>query len=147
VPPEALAGSITNFTPEAIARFDQLRARLDAHQQWINSDGKLGRPGCLDNEDLRPVQKLVVGRLLGGLLARNVIAIGLNFSGCQLPGARFDGSDLRDADFTGADLRGASFWGCKIEHARFEKADLRSLQLANGSQRCVDFSESLGTDD
>jgi uncharacterized protein YjbI with pentapeptide repeats len=57
----------------------------------------------------------------------------VNFSGCQLPGARFDGADLRDVDFTGADLRGASFVGAKLHHARFDRANMTSLALANGT--------------
>jgi uncharacterized protein YjbI with pentapeptide repeats len=144
LPGEALKGCVGNVTPEAIARFAELRDRLEAHQQWIVSGGKQGRYGVLDGEDLRPLQKLVVSRPLSAISARNAIGVGLNFSGCQLQAARFDGADLRDADFTGADLRGASFRGAKIAHARFDKADLRSLQLDSGLVRQADFTDAAG---
>ena len=58
-------------------------------------------------------------------------------------GANFEGADLRDADFTGADLRGASFRGARLWYARFDKADVRPLQLGNGSSRAVDLTDAL----
>jgi uncharacterized protein YjbI with pentapeptide repeats len=145
LPPEVLQNCITDVTPAALEKFEMLRSRLDAHQQWIVSGGKQGSHCVLDGEDIRPMQNLVVGRPLTGLSARGAIAIGLNFSGCQLQGARFDGADLRDTDFSGADLRGASFADAKIAHAKFDKADLRSLVLGSGQVRGTRFSDALGT--
>ncbi|HUB84760.1 MAG TPA: pentapeptide repeat-containing protein [Rhizomicrobium sp.] len=145
-PPEAFAGCITDVTPAALAKFDMLRSRLDAHQEWIVSAGKQGSHCVLDGEDIRMLQKLVVGRPLTGLSARGAVAVGLNFAGSQLQGARFDGADLRDADFTGADLRGASFADAKIGHAKFDKADLRSLVLGSGQVRAVHFEGALGSE-
>jgi uncharacterized protein YjbI with pentapeptide repeats len=144
LPAEALKGCVSDVTAEAKAKFESLRARLEAHQQWIVSGGKQGSHGVLDGEDIRPLQQFVVSRPLSAISARNVIAVGLNFAGCQLQAARFDGADLRDADFSGADLRGASFTGAKIAHARFDKANLKSLQLENGYARSVDFTDALG---
>ncbi len=144
VPPEALKGCITDVTPEATSKFEVLRAKLEAHQKWIVSGGKLGSNCVLDGEDLRPLQELVVSRPLCAISARNTIAVGLNFSGCQLQAARFDGADLRDVDFSAADLRGASFRGARIAHARFDKADLRCLRLESGQVRIVDLSDALG---
>jgi uncharacterized protein YjbI with pentapeptide repeats len=145
--PEDLAGCITDPTPETVKRFDEMRGKLDAHQQWIVSAGAQGTHCVLDGEDIRLLQRLVVGRPLTGLSAKNAIAIGLNFSGCQLQGAKLDGADLRDADFTGADLRGASFRGANISHARFGKADMRNLPLINGQVRSVDFTDAAGLEE
>src|SRR5262249_43236111 len=39
VPPEALEGAIADITPEAAAKYEALKARLEAHQQWIASAG------------------------------------------------------------------------------------------------------------
>jgi uncharacterized protein YjbI with pentapeptide repeats len=132
VPPSALKGCVTDASQEAVARAEVLKREIDAHQRWSNGD-KAARPATLEDEDLRPLQDFFAGLALPALSARNAIAIGVNFSGCQLPGARFDGADLRDADFTGADLRGASFVGAKLHHARFERANMTSLALANGT--------------
>jgi uncharacterized protein YjbI with pentapeptide repeats len=146
VPPELLTGCIMDASPAVLERFETLRSRLDAHQEWIVSGGKLGSHCVLDGEDIRTLQKLVIGRPLTGLSARNAIAVGLNFSGSQLQGARFDGADLRDANFSSADLRGASFAGAKISHANFDKADLRGLVLGSGQVRTVSFADAIGTE-
>jgi uncharacterized protein YjbI with pentapeptide repeats len=147
VSPDDLKSCVVDPTPETIKRFDEMRGKLDLHQQWIVSGGTQGTHCVLDGEDMRLMQKFVVGRPLTGLSAQNAIAIGLNFSGCQLQGAKLDGADLRDADFTGADLRGASFRGANISHARFDKADMRSLPLINGQIRAVDFTDAAGLED
>jgi uncharacterized protein YjbI with pentapeptide repeats len=133
VPPEALEGCVLDITAQAAARFDELQSRLAAHQQWIATQGQQGRPAVLDGEDLRPLHKLLVGRPMSGLSARNAVGIGIDFSGSQLQAAKFDGADLRGANFSKADLRGASFKDAKLLHADFDGADLRALQLATGT--------------
>ncbi len=77
------------------------------------------------------------GRLLVGLSAREVTAIGVDFSDGELPGACFDGADLRAADFTGCDLRGASFRNANLGHAQLSKADISSLPLRDGTVRAT----------
>jgi uncharacterized protein YjbI with pentapeptide repeats len=145
VPPAALKGSVTDVTPEAQARQGLLLARLQSHREWIESSGRVGAPGSLDGEDIRPLQGSVTSRALTAISSKNVVAIGLDFSGSQLQAASFDGADLRDADFRDCDLRGASFRNAKIAHARFERADLRPLALAGGGSRAVDLTGASGT--
>lgn len=142
VAPGALEGCITDPTPEAAGKVEELKARLEAHQRWINSSGAEGAPATLDGEDLRPLQEWFVGRSLTGLCARRTICIGVNFSGSQLQGAKFEGADLRDVDFSEADLRGASLRDTLLSHAKFEKTDLRRLTLTNGTMLAPDFSGS-----
>ena len=142
MPPEALAGSVMDVTPEAAAKFDQLKARLDAHQQWISSGGSQGvRTGHFrwrgSSAVAGPARR---ARPLSGLSLRNTICIGLDFSGSQLQAAKFDGADLRDANLSNADLRGASLRGTKLAHATFEKTNLSSLQLTNGSALVPDLN-------
>jgi len=146
VPPGALKGAIGD-TPEATgATLAALRPKLDAHQQWIASGGAQGSAAVLDDMDLRPLARYFVGRQWTGLSARRAMAIGVDFSGCQLQGAKFDGADIRDANFGRADLRGASFRGANISHADFAKADIRILRLANGNAHATDFAESQQSD-
>jgi uncharacterized protein YjbI with pentapeptide repeats len=147
ITPEDLKSCVTDPSPDTIKRFDEMRGKLDLHQQWIVSGGKEGTHCVLDGEDIRLLQKFVVGRPLTGLSVKNAVAIGLNFAGCQLQGAKLDGADLRDTDFTGADLRGASFRGANISHARFGKADMRNLPLINGQVRSVDFTDAAGLEE
>jgi uncharacterized protein YjbI with pentapeptide repeats len=141
VSPDAMVGCVQDVTPQAAAKFDMLRAKLDAHQQWISSGGAQGAPAVLDDEDLRPLHQLLVARPLTGLSARRACAIGLDFSGSQLQGAKFDGADLRDANFTNADLRGVSLRQAQLAHARFNRANLSRLALANGTVLAPDLGE------
>ncbi|HSM97121.1 MAG TPA: pentapeptide repeat-containing protein [Rhizomicrobium sp.] len=133
VPQTALKGCVTDASQECISRANSLKAEIEAHERWIGGGGKVGKPTTLDGEDIRPLQGFFAGRPLSALSLRNAMAIGADFSGCQLQGARFDGADLRDANFTGADLRGASFAGANLHHARFDRADMTPLALANGT--------------
>lgn len=147
VPKEALDGAVADVTPETAAKFEQMKAKLDAHQQWIATAGASGGPANFDGEDLRPLAMLLVGRPLSGLSAKRAICIGLDFSGSQLHAARFDGADLRDADFSNADLRGTSLKGARIAHARFVKANLGRLPLSNGSSLAPDLSDAEGSEE
>jgi uncharacterized protein YjbI with pentapeptide repeats len=142
LPREALEGCIMDVTPQALAKAEKLKVKLDAHQQWLTSAGQQGAPAVLDGEDLRPLHQLFTGRHLTGLSMRQAIAIGIDFSGSRLQAAKFDGADLRDANFSNADIRGASFKGAKLLHANFDKADLRALSLADGTRHPADFSET-----
>jgi uncharacterized protein YjbI with pentapeptide repeats len=147
VPPEALEGSIQDISAQASARFGELKSRLDSHQQWIATQGQQGRPAVLDGEDLRPLDKLLVGRPLSGLSARNAIGIGIDFSAGQLQAAKFDGADLRGANFSKADLRGASFRSAKLAHVLFDGADLRPLRLTDGAALSPDLTGAEVTDE
>ncbi len=147
VPPEAMDGCVTDVAPEAAARFDELKAKLDSHQHWIATGGAQGSPAVLDGEDLRPLHNLLVARPLTGLLARNAIGIGLDFSGSQLQAAKFDGADLRDANFSNADMRGTSLRGTKLAHARFRKSNLSSLPLTKGTLLSPDLSNADATEE
>jgi uncharacterized protein YjbI with pentapeptide repeats len=140
VPPRVLANCITDVGEAALAKVGELKARIDAHHAWIASNGKNGRPANLDGEDLRPLEGFLTGRSLGGMSCRKAIAIGIDFSNCQLQAAHFDGADLRDCNFASADLRGASFKSARLAHARFTKANMRGLALATGAQKETDFA-------
>ena len=143
VPPEALKGAVTDPSAEKVARAEQLKAMVDVHYQWIRTGGREGQPANFDGEDLRPLQSYLAGRHLTGLTARNAIAIGVSFAGCQLQGARFEGADLRDADFSDSDVRAASFRGARLTHARFARANLQALKLVDGRTQSVDLWEAL----
>jgi uncharacterized protein YjbI with pentapeptide repeats len=132
LPPEAFAECVIDVTPDSIIRAPALRDKLQDHQLWISSDGKQGAAANFDGEDLRPLKKDFAGRELAGLSARNAVAIGVDFSGCRLQGAKFDGADLRDANFSRADLCGASFHAAKLAHGQFAKAHLGNLHLVSG---------------
>jgi uncharacterized protein YjbI with pentapeptide repeats len=142
VPPEALRDCVMDVSASAIAKAAELRARLDAHQAWVASDGNRGAVAVLDEEDLRPLHKDFAGKNLVGLSARGSLAFGVDFSGCQLQGAKFHDADLRDANFSKADLSGASLKRAKLAHAKFDGANLCSLRLLHGGVVPPDLSEA-----
>lgn len=145
VPPESLAGCVQDISPEAAARFDELKMRLERHQQWLITQGSEGRPAVMDGEDMRPLAQLLVGRRMAALSARNVIGIELNFAGSELQAVKFDGADLRGANFSKADLRGTSFRDAKLSHAIFEGANMAPLPLSDGTILPVDLAGADAT--
>ncbi|MBA2590530.1 MAG: pentapeptide repeat-containing protein [Alphaproteobacteria bacterium] len=140
VPPESLVGCVRDITPETSAKFEELKIRLEHHQQWLITGGSEGRPAVMDGEDMRPLAQLLVGRRMTGLSARNVVGIELNFAGSELQAAKFECADLRGANFSKADLRGASFRGAKLLHAIFEGANMAALPLRGGTMLAVDLT-------
>lgn len=144
---QLLGGAILDPDAAALVRTAMLTARLEKADRWVATNGRKGEAPVLDGEDLRPLRNLFMGRGLTALSARNCLAIGVDFNGAQLQGARFDGADLRNANFTGADLRGASFRGARLLHARFDRADLRPLPLAAGQAQAVDLDEAVFAED
>ncbi|THD51839.1 MAG: hypothetical protein E8A12_20515 [Phenylobacterium sp.] len=132
LPLENLEGCVMDATPAAFGAAGDIKAILDAAQQWVETGGARGERGHLDDLDLRVVAGAFRDRLLGGLAAPNAIGVSVDFSRSQLQGAVFDGADLRHANFRGADLRGASFVGAKLAHANMVGADLAALELPGG---------------
>lgn len=130
--PKALGQILPPPNAVARARARIVFAALLAHHEWFSSNGKKGQPAMIDHEDLRPLGDAVRGLCLAGLSARSVIAVGVDFSGCQLQAAKFDGSDLRAAQFNAADLSGTSFRHAKLAHATFKDAAIRDLILCTG---------------
>lgn len=139
LPPSVLAKCVVSPTASAIARLDQIRVEIDSSHLWGTSNGVQGRPAQLAGMDLRPAGTHFKAKFLGGMTARNTMAIGLDFSEAELQGAIFDGADLRNANFTGADLRGASFVNAKLSHAVFDKAVIGDLELIRGTRRTTNF--------
>jgi uncharacterized protein YjbI with pentapeptide repeats len=132
VPASNLATSLAPPTVAAQRRAKSLLAALEAHHEWFTTLGRKGSPATMDGEDLRPLGNALKGLCLAGLSARKVIAVSVDFSGCQLQAARFDGADVRAAQFIASDLSGASFLRAKRAHARFRDARIQDLTLCTG---------------
>ncbi len=135
-----LEGCVVDPGPEALARMPSIAAMLRDAAEWVESDGKRGKPGVVDDEDLRPLAGALKSRILTGLSARRVLAVRADFTASELQGANFDGADLRGANFEGADLRGASFRGARLSHASLQRANLAPLTLSDGKLHSADFS-------
>jgi len=133
LPREAFDGCVMDSPPEDGEISGRLKSMLADHQRWVNSGGRTGAGAVMDGLDVRPLHDAIAGLSLTGLSARNTIGVAMDFSECQLQGAKFDGADLRGANFSRADLSGASFKGAKLRHAVFEGSKLLSLPLRDRS--------------
>jgi uncharacterized protein YjbI with pentapeptide repeats len=143
LPATALAGCVRDPSPDAWARLDQILDQVAQGEAWVTSNGKHGSSTVLDGFDLRPAAGAFTGKRLVGLSARDAVAVRVDFSGAELPGANFDDADLRGASFKGADLRGASFRRANLAHAIFEEADTSALPLRDGRARPVQLDGAI----
>lgn len=140
IDPGALDACVVDPSERALRLAPSLAGLVHENTRWVETNGRVGQPAILDNQDIRPLEPLFAGREMTALSARGACAVGVDFTGAQLQGACFDGADLRDADFTSADLRGASFNDALLWHARFDEADIRPLVLAGGATRQFSFN-------
>ena len=81
---------------------DALKAILESHKQWLDSDGKTGERAYLCEADLR----------------------GANLREADLRGADLHRADLSEADLSWADLRGADLNRAKLNGADLREADV-----------------------
>jgi len=89
-----------------------LKAILDSHKQWLDSDGKTGERANLS---------------------------GANLYGVYLRGAYLREADLREADLRGADLREANLSAANLCGANLRGADLRGANLSGADLSWVDL--------
>jgi len=142
LPPETFKDCVLPPDKDAQDAKKPLLFRLNAHQNWVDSDARRGTCAILDDADLRPLAPVIGKFKLTAVSAQRVIAVGVDFSCTEMQGANFEGADLRGANFEGADLRGVRFKGAKLRHAKFLGADMRPLQLKTGGVMPCDFDGS-----
>jgi uncharacterized protein YjbI with pentapeptide repeats len=127
-----LKDSLLDPSPETVAKIPEILGRIDGAVLWVETKGKRGSKGIFDGEDLRSVARNFKGKALSAISAQNTIAVGVDFSNCELQGAHFNEADLRNATFDNADLRGACFKGANLTHTKFKNCNLQSLPLNSG---------------
>lgn len=143
VPKERFKNCVTDPGPEQTARLPQFIAALERAERWAETGGREGSAANLEGEDIRLLAQVMKNRKLTGIRCSKTLAVGANFSGCELQAANFDGADLRGAIFAGADLRGASFRGANLAHANFNQANLLSLDLKSGESLPTKFDGAV----
>lgn len=142
LPRATFANCVLEPSALALAALPRLREQIEFNHAWVTSGGAAGRPAVLDGMDLRPGSELFRNRLLIGFSAKGAMAVGVDFTDCELAGANFDGADLRSAIFRGADLRGASFRNAKLHHAVLHQARIEALPLAGGGSQPTRFDDA-----
>lgn len=142
-PEEAMQGAIIGPDLSDKASINKIQELVMAHKEWWRTNGESGKHANLEGLDLRAMPNLFSDGLLTALVAKNVQASGMSFSGSQLQGANFEGADLRGAIFTNADLRGANFKNAKLNNARFDKANLGQLYIKAELYKPSDFTGAI----
>ena len=121
------------------------RAELDeilrAHEEWIESSKKRGRPAMLFGADLSDA-------FLSGASLSGAYLIRASLSGANLLGANLSGADLKDGSLSGAvlananltgtnlngtDLDSAQLWGANVHSAVYQaksNPEIRSIAVA-----------------
>lgn len=100
------------------------REWLDAHRQWLDSDGRKGRR----------------------LDLKRAILKGIDLRGANLRKADFTWADLSDANLSGADLSGAELTLAMLHDANLSESDLRAASLGGASLFAADLRLARLTD-
>ena len=138
------------------ARQRQLDGELRAHRDWLESDGRAGRPLQLTGADLSGLSLRgadLRGAELNGCDLDRADLRGVNLGEARLRGCRAAGADFRGAGGRGAGiedtlLRGANWRGSRLSVPRVERVDLRGAKLrrANWVGGCVRAAAARGAD-
>jgi uncharacterized protein YjbI with pentapeptide repeats len=106
------------FDPPPVNNRENFAAVIEAHEKWLQSDGREGQQAVFERADLSRLD-------LSGKLLRLVV-----FRRCSLSGADFGEARIFAVDFSGSDLRQALFRGAKVSGGRFDGADLTGADLS-----------------
>ncbi len=96
---------------------DELKQILEAHETWVQSEGREGKQADLQGADLREAN------LQGADLSS------ANLQGADLSSANLQKADLRRANLQGADLHKADLQGASLIDANLQEADLFRANL------------------
>ena len=96
---------------------DELRAIVQAHKEWLQSDHKRGKRADLRQANLR-LQRLIGVDLSAAL-----------FDGANLIGAELKGATLTRASLRGTNITDGNLEGCSLAGADLSRATLRNATL------------------
>ncbi len=96
--------------------------RVEAHEQWLASNGEQGQQGDFTGEDLS----------------------GIDLRGKNLRQAVFERADLERADLEGASLAGAKFGGAILRLANLRDSNVKNTNFTEADLRDADLSEVRG---
>lgn len=116
---------------------EQLDAKLKDHRLWQETNGRRGKRARFVQAQLNHLTGLR-GIDFSGCLFTHSILIGLDFTDCDLTGARFNDSILDYSTFNNAKMAGVDFSRAKGKHvtaigADMTKAKMECFQLDNSN--------------
>ncbi len=105
----------------------ELKAVLDAHVLWLESDGAQGERADLEFANLRGAN--LRGAILRGAILRSANLEDTNLRGASLRGAYLESANLRNASLVDTSLEGANLEGAVLVGANLSLANLRNANL------------------
>ena len=103
----------------------ELKAIVQAHEEWVESEGKTGWQGRLSRANLQRA-RLDQANLQG------VYLMGANLKGAELHSANLQGVNLEHSNLRGADLCTANLKGADLQGANLRLAKLEGAIWING---------------
>ena len=115
----------------SLERLDQeiFNQILQAHQLWLNSEGKEGRRANLKDNDLRHIN--FSGANLVQASLRGVNLEGVDLRGAQLQEADFTEAKLAGSNLSGLELRRVNFASANLDRALLDQAELSFCNFLN----------------
>ncbi len=107
---------------------DELKEVLEAHERWVQSDGKEGERAHLRDANLE-------GAHLGGANLEGAYLRGANLRGANLEGAHLRRANLQGAHLRRANLRRAHLLGANLRRAHLRRANLQGADLLGANLR------------
>jgi nucleoid DNA-binding protein len=117
---------------------DRIRAILDAHSRWIESQGDESERADLSRCDLKGADLFGVNLRLANLSAAELIRADL--SDADLENANLEDANLAGASLAWSNLRGANLAGACLREADLRWADLRGANLSEADLRDANLS-------
>jgi len=138
--PTAESGEAGNETHEGRPRrtslvFGDLQGMLQAHREWVESNGQEGKRADLQQGFLYQAKLSQV--LLTRANAREAYLSEADLAECNLEQADLTEANLEQADLAGANLRGANLAGADLRGADLNQAVLRDSDLHDANLSAV----------
>lgn len=107
---------------------DEIRAALDAHAKWLETNSAEGTRAVLE------------GKILYGFdfsYAKLSLAV---FTRCDMRWSDFSGASMQAVEMKSCDLRRTTFDGANLDDGSLRFSDLRAATFVNTKARCTQFS-------
>ncbi len=120
---------------------DELKRILEAHEKWLESDGKEGEKANLARTNL--IRANLQGANLFRANLQGASLHGANLEGANLEGAQLTDANLQEADLFMADLREAKLASANLQEAGLFAANLQGANLRNANVQKAHLRETI----
>ncbi len=119
---------------------EELKQILEAHQKWLEFDGKEGKQADLGEANLQKADLFQANLQKANLGDANLQKADLLRANLQ--GANLERADLREADLLSAELQGADLRDANLQKAYLGSAQLQGANLRDAELQGADLREA-----